>query len=184
MIVEISTDGSCSPNPGPGGWAAIFRAGGHAKAIFGWEPHSTNIRMEMTAVIKALEHLKKGCEIKLYTDSEFTMKGATLWIKRWKINGFQTQPFGKNLAHDVANKDLWLQLDVAMQRHTIEWQWVKGHASHDDNNHCDRLAMRARKDRVHGEIILAAPIIDMSVEEPIRSIRFRDLEELQDETHD
>jgi len=159
MKIEISTDGSCWPNPGPGGWAVIFRAEGHAKAIYGWVPHSTNIRMEMTAVIEALEHLKRGCDIKLHTDSEFVLKGITVWINRWRNNGYKTQPFRNKPAKDVANKDLWVRLDAATQRHKIEWVWVRGHAVHQDNNKCDELAMKARKEQIHGELVLVTPTI-------------------------
>lgn len=160
MIIELSTDGSCYPNPGPGGWAAIFRTPGHAKAIFGYAPYTTNIQMEMTAVIEALEYLKKGSEINLYTDSEFTLKGATVWLNRWKQNGFMTAAYNNQPPKPVANQALWVRLDEAMKRHKINWTWVRGHAYHPDNLLCDKIALEARNSQLRGERILEEPVVE------------------------
>jgi ribonuclease HI len=152
MIIETTTDGSCSPNPGPGGWACIFRAGGYAKAIYGYEPPiTTNIRMEMLACIKALEHLKRPCQVNLYTDSQFVIDGITKWIYGWKKNGYQTRE-----KKEVANKALWMQLDQARNRHEVQWVHVKGHADHKDNLLCDELANKARFTRSCGTTNLSA----------------------------
>ena len=133
--VIIYTDGACDPNPGPGGWAALLRSGGHEKVLTGSAPRTTNNRMELQAVIAALDALKQPCHVTLHTDSEYVQKGVTEYMARWKTRGWRTSD-----KKDVANQDLWRQLDVAMQRHQIEWRWVKGHAGDPLNERVDRLA--------------------------------------------
>ena len=136
--VEIFTDGACSGNPGPGGWGALLRWDGKEKEISGFEPATTNNRMELMAAIAALESLKRGCKVKLHTDSKYLKDGITQWIKRWKVNGWKTA--GRKA---VKNADLWLRLDAALQRHDIAWHWVKGHSGHDENDRADALARAA-----------------------------------------
>ncbi len=138
--VIIYTDGACDPNPGPGGWAAVLRFGKHEKVLTGSEPRATNNRMELQAVIAALGALKQPCRVILHTDSEYVQKGVTEYIARWKEKGWRTA--GKKA---VANQDLWMALDEAMQRHQIEWRWVKGHAGDPMNERVDRLARMAAK---------------------------------------
>jgi len=140
--VQIITDGACSGNPGPGGWAAILRFNGQAKEIWGCAPHTTNNRMEMTAAIEALRTLKESCEAEVVTDSEYLMKGITTWIHGWKKKGWITAS-----KQPVVNKDLWMQLDELVARHKTNWVWTKGHASHADNNRCDELATRAAREQ-------------------------------------
>ena len=133
--VEIFTDGACKGNPGPGGWAALLRMGRHEKELVGGSPQTTNNRMEMQAVIAALEALTSPCEVTLHTDSRYVIDGITGWIHGWKRNGW------RNAARKpVANADLWQQLDTAAVRHRIGWEWVKGHAGHPENERVDRLA--------------------------------------------
>ena len=144
--VEIFTDGACSGNPGPGGWAAILRApdqdsGGaarHEKEIFGGETSTTNNRMELTAVIKALQALKMPATVTIYTDSKYVMDGATSWMPRWKLNGWRTAD-----KKPVKNDDLWRALDEAARRHTLSWKWVAGHSGHPENERADVLARSA-----------------------------------------
>jgi ribonuclease HI len=134
-VVEIHTDGACKGNPGPGGWGAWLRYGDHETELFGGEPLTTNNRMEIMAVIKALEALKRACRIKIYTDSVYVQKGMTEWIHNWKARGWKTSD-----KKPVKNDDLWKQLDAAVQAHEIEWIWVKGHAGHVGNERADSLA--------------------------------------------
>jgi ribonuclease HI len=134
-VVEIHTDGACKGNPGPGGWGAWLRYGDHEIELFGGEPLTTNNRMEMMAVIKALGALKRPCIVKIYTDSVYVQKGMTEWISNWKARGWKTSD-----RKPVKNDDLWKQLDAAVQRHDIEWIWVKGHAGHVGNERADGLA--------------------------------------------
>ena len=136
--VRLITDGSCLGNPGPGGWAAILRYGDFKKEMSGAEPDTTNNRMEMTAVIEGLAALKEPCKVVVEIDSEYVKNGITSWIHGWKRNGWKTR--GKK---PVKNDDLWRRMDEAVSRHEIEWRWVKGHASHADNNRCDELARTA-----------------------------------------
>jgi ribonuclease HI len=136
--VEIFTDGACSGNPGPGGWAAILRHGGHEREIFGGERLTTNNRMELTAAIKALQALKRPCAVTLYTDSRYVKDGITLWMRKWKANGWRTS--GKD---PVKNADLWIALDSAASQHKIVWRWVEGHAGHVENERADFLARSA-----------------------------------------
>jgi len=136
--VEIFTDGACRGNPGPGGWAAILRSGGHEKEIFGGDPATTNNRMELMAAIKALEALKKRSHVTLYTDSRYVMDGLQQWLPRWKANGWKTAD-----KKPVKNADLLRALDEAAQRHDIVWRWVEGHSGHAENERADLLARSA-----------------------------------------
>jgi ribonuclease HI len=136
--VEIFTDGACSGNPGPGGWAAILRYRGVEKELSGFEPMTTNNRMEMMAAIRGLEALKRPCRVRLVTDSQYLRDGITKWIDGWKARGWRTA--GKE---PVKNVDLWQRLERAMAPHVIEWHWVRGHAGHRENMRADALA-RAR----------------------------------------
>jgi len=131
LRVTIYTDGACDPNPGPGGWAAILRFGTREKELTGSDPHTTNNRMELQAVIAALDALRQPCRVTLHTDSEYVQKGVTEWMTRWKAKGWRK----------VANRDLWEALDRAAQQHQISWQWVKGHAGDPLNERVDRLAV-------------------------------------------
>ncbi len=133
--VVIFTDGACSGNPGPGGWGALLRFGETERELSGGEAETTNNRMELTAAIKALEALKRPCRVELYTDSSYVKDGITGWIVRWRQNGWKTAA-----KKPVKNADLWQALDQALQRHEINWHWVKGHAGHPDNERADRLA--------------------------------------------
>ncbi|MDQ7990057.1 MAG: ribonuclease HI [Candidatus Dactylopiibacterium sp.] len=133
--IEIFTDGACSGNPGPGGWGAILRAGSAEKELWGGDPATTNNRMEMLAVIRALEALKRPVHARIHTDSQYVQKGMTEWIHGWKRRGWKTA--GKE---PVKNEDLWRRLDLLAGAHEIEWVWVRGHAGHVENERCDVLA--------------------------------------------
>ncbi len=133
--VEIFTDGACSGNPGPGGWGALLRYRGHEKELAGGEADTTNNRMELMAVIAGLEALKRPSRVRVVTDSAYVKNGITQWLPRWKANGWRTA--GKKA---VKNQDLWERLDRACATHRIEWEWVKGHAGHDENERVDGLA--------------------------------------------
>ena len=135
--VEIFTDGACRGNPGPGGWGALLRSGSHEKSLCGGERNTTNNRMELMAAIKGLEFLTEACEVVLTTDSQYVRKGITEWLRNWKKNGWKTA--AKN---PVKNADLWQALDAASQQHKIDWQWVKGHSGHRENEIADTLANR------------------------------------------
>jgi len=137
-IVEIFTDGACRGNPGPGGWGAILRYKGKEKTLSGAEAHTTNNRMEMMAVIRALEALKRPCKVRLTTDSQYVRKGITEWLPQWKRRGWKTAA-GK----PVKNADLWRRIDELAGRHDIEWHWVRGHSGHEENERADRLAVAA-----------------------------------------
>jgi len=134
-LVVIHTDGACSGNPGPGGWGVILRYGDHEKTLSGGEANTTNNRMELMAAIMALETLKRPSRVELHTDSQYLREGITRWIHGWKRNGWKTAE-----KKPVKNAELWLRLDEALKRHSIEWHWVKGHAGHDDNERADELA--------------------------------------------
>jgi ribonuclease HI len=133
--VEIHADGACKGNPGPGGWGAWLAFGGREKELCGGEPLTTNNRMEMTAVIRALEQLKRPCKVKVYTDSAYVQKGMTEWLQGWKARGWRTAD-----KKPVKNDDLWKQLDSLTSQHDIKWVWVKGHAGHAGNERADALA--------------------------------------------
>ncbi|HYM17536.1 MAG TPA: ribonuclease HI [Micropepsaceae bacterium] len=136
--VEIFTDGACSGNPGPGGWAAILRAGSHEKELFGGERLTTNNRMELMAAIRALEALKKPSIAVIHTDSRYVMDGLTQWLPRWKRNGWKTAD-----KKPVKNGDLWRLLDEQVARHDVIWRWVEGHSGHLENERADKLARGA-----------------------------------------
>ena len=136
--VTIYTDGACSGNPGPGGWAAVLRYGAAEKELAGGEKETTNNRMELTAVIRALEALKEPCAVTVYTDSQYISRAMTEgWLAKWKAAGF-TKKGG------LKNAELWRALDGLLQRHEVRFQWVKGHADNEYNNRCDALAVAQR----------------------------------------
>ncbi|HEY8355312.1 MAG TPA: ribonuclease HI [Methylophilaceae bacterium] len=134
-VVEIHTDGACKGNPGPGGWGALLAYGGREMELCGGEPLTTNNRMEMTAVIRALQALKRKCRVRIYTDSTYVQKGMTEWLQGWKQRGWKTGD-----KKPVKNADLWQTLDALVQQHEVEWVWVKGHAGHAGNERADALA--------------------------------------------
>jgi ribonuclease HI len=133
--VDAYTDGACKGNPGPGGWGALLVCGEHRKELFGGEVETTNNRMELKAVIEALNALKRSAKVRLHTDSQYVHKGISLWLPGWKRKGWKTAA-GK----PVKNQDLWQALEQAAQSHTVEWIWVKGHAGHPGNERADELA--------------------------------------------
>ena len=133
--VEIFTDGACKGNPGRGGWGALLRFGTQEKELFGGEALTTNNRMELTAVIRALEALNKRCKVRVHTDSQYVQKGISEWMSGWKKRGWKTAD-----KKPVKNVDLWLELDQLATQHDIEWLWVRGHSGHEGNEHADRLA--------------------------------------------
>lgn len=133
--IEIYTDGACKGNPGIGGWGAWLKYNGIEKEIFGGEENTTNNRMELLAVIRALEALKRPSKVKLFTDSSYVQKGMTEWLVGWKAKNWRTAS-----KKPVKNDDLWKTLDVLANKHKIEWVWVKGHAGHEGNERADALA--------------------------------------------
>jgi ribonuclease HI len=135
--IEIFTDGACKGNPGVGGWGALLVTGQHRKELFGGERDTTNNRMELRAVIEALNALTRPCEVVVHTDSQYVQKGISEWIHGWKARGWKTAAKAP-----VKNVDLWQALDTAQTRHKIEWRWVKGHAGHVGNEAADALANR------------------------------------------
>ena len=145
-LVQIFTDGACKGNPGPGGWGAIMKYGDHVKELNGYSAETTNNIMELTAVIEALKSLTRPCNIILTTDSNYVKNGITEWIYNWKKKGWKTAN-----KKPVKNKECWLQLDVEVQRHQIEWKWVKGHSGHPENERADELANEAVEDNGNRE---------------------------------
>jgi ribonuclease HI len=135
--VIVFADGACKGNPGPGGWGAILRTGAHEREICGGERATTNNRMELTAVIRALESLKEPCQVNVYTDSQYVQKGISEWMPSWKRRGWLTAD-----KKPVKNVDLWQRLDALASGHSVRWHWVKGHAGHDGNERADVLANR------------------------------------------
>jgi len=135
--VVIYTDGACKGNPGPGGWGVLLQSGEHRKELYGGERHTTNNRMELTAVIEALQALKRPCDVQLYLDSQYVRQGITEWIRGWKAKGWVTAS-----KQPVKNADLWRALDALVQNsgHRITWHWVKGHAGDEGNERADALA--------------------------------------------
>lgn len=136
--VEIYTDGACRGNPGPGGWAATLELGEHLRELSGAEAQTTNNRMELTAVIRALEALKRSSALVIHTDSEYVRRGITEWIGGWKARGWKTAD-----KKPVKNQDLWERLDELSRQHDIEWRWVKGHSGVPGNERVDQLANAA-----------------------------------------
>lgn len=133
--VDIYTDGACKGNPGPGGWGALIRFKGKEKQLYGGEPVTTNNRMELLAVIRALEALTRSVDVRITTDSQYVKKGITEWIHNWKRNGWKTAA-----RKPVKNSDLWQQLDSLVGQYNVEWAWVKGHSGHPENELADQLA--------------------------------------------
>ena len=146
-MIEIYTDGACRGNPGPGGWAALLQKGEHEKQISGAEALTTNNRMELTAVIRALETLKQPVAARLHTDSQYVRRGITEWLVAWKARGWRTAD-----RKPVKNQDLWEQLEAVSARHRIEWRWVPGHAGVPGNERVDRLANEAI-DALHAQTL-------------------------------
>jgi len=140
-VVEIFTDGACSGNPGPGGWGALLRYDGHEKELSGFEPATTNNRMELMAAIAALEQMKRGVTAIIHTDSRYLHDGITLWLPRWKARGWKTAD-----KKPVKNADLWRRLETALEGHRVAWQWVRGHTGHPENERADALARAAIAD--------------------------------------
>jgi ribonuclease HI len=136
--VVIYTDGACSGNPGPGGWGSVLLYNGHRREMSGGEAGTTNNRMEMMAVIQALESLKRPCSVMIYTDSVYVMKGMMEWLEQWKKRGWKTAA-----KKPVKNVELWQRLEQAVGRHEVKWQWVKGHSGVPGNERADELATTA-----------------------------------------
>ena len=134
-VVEIYTDGACRGNPGPGGWGVWLKSGEAEKELYGGEEETTNNRMELMAAIQALEVLNQSCTIKLHSDSKYVLQGITEWMANWKKRGWKTAA-----KKPVKNEDLWRRLDKAMQRHDVDWTWVKGHSGNVGNEKADQLA--------------------------------------------
>lgn len=141
--IVIYTDGSCLGNPGPGGWAALYNYKGKKKMISGGDKDTTNNRMELLAVIEALNGLKESCDIKLYTDSKYVMDGAQQWMKNWKAKGWM-----RTKKDPVKNVELWQALDLALTQHQVKWHWVKGHSGHPENDAVDEAA-RAEAEKIY-----------------------------------
>ena len=135
--VEVFTDGACRGNPGPGGWGVLLRYGDVEKTLHGGEPDTTNNRMELMAAIRGLEALSRSCEVVLTTDSQYVRQGITSWLEGWKRKGWKTAS-----KQPVKNQDLWQLLDQQASRHKVDWQWVKGHSGHRENEIADQLANR------------------------------------------
>jgi len=136
-VVRIYTDGACKGNPGPGGWGALLRSGERERELFGGERETTNNRMELTAVIRALDALKRPSRVEVYTDSAYVKNGITEWLPNWKRRGWKTAD-----RKPVKNVDLWQALEAAAARHQVHWHWVRGHAGHAENERADALANR------------------------------------------
>lgn len=134
-VIEAFTDGACRGNPGPGGWGVLLRFNDHEKRLCGGEPETTNNRMELMAVIQALESLNRECMVKVTSDSQYVLKGINEWMENWKKRGWKTAA-----KKPVKNVDLWQRLDKAREIHEIEWVWVKGHSGHIENEIADELA--------------------------------------------
>ena len=168
----MTCDGSVLTNPGPGGWACVFRTNGIAKSLYGFCPHATNNQMELMAAIRGLEHLSRPCNVEAYCDSEYVVKGISQWIKKWKKNGWIAGDFKRGGAYNtpafsmkqVKNQDLWQRLDKAQERHRVIWHWVRGHNTkpdtHKDNLLCDQIARRAALEQSEGTAVLTG--VDMT----------------------
>lgn len=135
--VVVYTDGACKGNPGPGGWGAVLMFDGREKELFGGEAHTTNNRMELTAVIRALEALRRDCTVDLYLDSQYVKQGIQQWIHTWKKNGWLTSD-----RKPVKNAELWRELEALVAMHNVRWHWVRGHADTPGNHRADALANR------------------------------------------
>jgi ribonuclease HI len=133
--IDIYTDGACKGNPGAGGWGALLKSGAHYRELYGGEPCTTNNRMELLAVIRALEALRRSSRVRVHTDSQYVQKGISVWIHAWKRRDWRTVE-----KKPVKNADLWRRLDELAALHRIEWIWVKGHAGHPENERADALA--------------------------------------------
>jgi len=144
QTVELFTDGACRGNPGPGGWGALLRFKDTERELYGYEPETTNNRMELTAAIRGLEALKRTCSVDLTTDSEYVRKGVTEWMAQWKRRGWRTAS-----KKPVANRDLWEELDALLQQHEVRFHWIRGHTGHEGNERADDLANRGI-DEAHG----------------------------------
>jgi ribonuclease HI len=147
--VDIHTDGACSGNPGPGGWGAVLRWRGQTRELSGFEPTTTNNRMELLAAISALEALKRPMAVRLFTDSNYLRQGITAWLPEWKARGWRTAA-----RQPVKNQDLWQRLEAALARHRVEWRWVRGHSGDPGNERADqlaRLAIRAGRAEAGGD---------------------------------
>ncbi|MDA0649799.1 MAG: ribonuclease HI [Proteobacteria bacterium] len=142
--VQVFTDGACSGNPGPGGWGAVLRFGDKERELCGGADNTTNNRMELTAAIEGLRALNEPCEVVLTTDSTYVKDGITRWLANWKKNGWKTAA-----KKAVKNQDLWQELDQQTSRHAVQWQWVKGHSGHPENERADALANQGM-DKVKG----------------------------------
>lgn len=136
--IHIYSDGACRGNPGPGGWGVLLKYNGSEKELYGAEADTTNNRMELMAAIMGLEALTRPCEVILTTDSKYVMQGITEWLAGWKQRNWKTAA-----KKPVKNQDLWMRLDAACKPHKIEWEWVKGHSGHDENEQVDQLANKA-----------------------------------------
>ncbi len=145
-VIDIYTDGACKGNPGVGGWGVLLSSNGRTRELFGGEPLTTNNRMELTAVIRALEALKRECRVRLHTDSKYVQQGISEWIHSWKKRGWKTAD-----KKPVKNEDLWRRLDELAAQHDIEWLWVKGHAGHNGNERADALANMGVASVTNGE---------------------------------
>lgn len=143
--LKLFTDGACLGNPGPGGWAAILQYGGHEKELVGGQDETTNNQMELLAVISGLEALKRPSNLLIVTDSRYVMDGIQKWLAGWKRNGWKTAA-----KKPVKNVELWQRLDAAIAPHQADWQWVKGHAGHTENERCDQLASQEAGRRQSG----------------------------------
>lgn len=137
--VTIYTDGACEPNPGTGGWAALLLFGRHEKELSGADPATTNNRMELTAAVEALTTLTQPCQVDFYTDSEYLRRGITEWLPNWRMRGW------KRKGGKLANIDLWQALEAALEKHTVSWHWVRGHAGDRYNQRVDSLARKAMR---------------------------------------
>lgn len=133
--IDVFADGACKGNPGAGGWGVLLRCGAHSKELYGGELNTTNNRMELTAVIRALEALKRSSRVRIHTDSQYVQKGISVWIHDWKKRGWKTAD-----KKPVKNVELWLRLDELAAQHHVDWIWVKGHAGHPGNERADALA--------------------------------------------
>lgn len=143
--VEMYTDGACRGNPGPGGWGVVLRFRDKEKELYGSEVSTTNNRMELIAVISGLHSLTKSCHVRITTDSKYVLQGVTTWMPQWKKRAWKTAD-----RKDVKNRDLWEKLDAALQGHTVEWEWVRGHQGHEENERADRLANRGIDELLKG----------------------------------